>query len=730
MARITQQSSIGTTGVSYENEPIIRSDAVGEIMQWQPSDGGADGIYITESVEDGPAFLGIGIATPVKPLHVTGSGLIQGKAQFELTGSIDPTASTNVVGVGTLFTTEVSVGDEFIVAAETRTVASIVNPVLLTVSAAFSDNANDTTPECKPAALSVLQSNRLRGFEVGMAGAVAIPGTVTVGKTLADGGAAGTPAYSFGHTTATGMYSPGANQIRFSTASTDRLTISSAGVVSIPGTVTIGSLDIGHGAGTGGTADTDSTAVGKDALDGSLHTSTHNTAIGSGALSGTMTADADYNTAVGYASLGGLTSGDRNTALGVDAGDAIAAGHRNTTVGQASLSGVAVDDNTAVGHAALNAFTGSNATAVGSQAAVVAGSQTGLTAIGKSALGAATSGNDNTAVGYNCLDETIDGTNNTAVGAAALSADCVSDNTAVGRYALLNFIGSNATAVGSGALDACTTVTANLTAIGKDALGVLNHADAENNTAIGAYSLDGLTGSASDGHSNTAVGAYSLSTTDDGMRNTALGKSALHAGNCANDNTGIGYNALYNFTGSNATVVGSGAADAATSAGYLTAVGGHALSSLTTGGDNTAVGFYSSLKNTIGYYNTTVGVSAGQENDGGDQNTFVGRYAGAYASINDHCVAIGSSALAGVAGTAVLSCVKNGTTTITCPSSSVIATSQHVRGDGIPADSTVTAVNVAGAVTSFTITPGAATDSATSTLTFYTNVGDYNIGIG
>jgi hypothetical protein len=53
------------------------------------------------------------------------------------------------------------------------------------------------------------------------------------GQILADGQSASAPSYSFGHTTATGMYSPGANQIRFSTASTDRLTISSTGVVNI-----------------------------------------------------------------------------------------------------------------------------------------------------------------------------------------------------------------------------------------------------------------------------------------------------------------------------------------------------------------------------------------------------------------------------------------------------------------------------------------------------------------
>lgn len=53
--------------------------------------------------------------------------------------------------------------------------------------------------------------------------------TAADGQILADGKSKTAPSYSFGHTTATGMYSPGANQIRFSTASTDRLTIDSSG---------------------------------------------------------------------------------------------------------------------------------------------------------------------------------------------------------------------------------------------------------------------------------------------------------------------------------------------------------------------------------------------------------------------------------------------------------------------------------------------------------------------
>jgi hypothetical protein len=58
------------------------------------------------------------------------------------------------------------------------------------------------------------------------------------------------------------------------------------------------------------------------------------------------------------------------------------------------LGAAAADNNVAIGFEALNDFTGNSATAIGSQAADVAGSQTNLTAVGRNALGAATAGNN------------------------------------------------------------------------------------------------------------------------------------------------------------------------------------------------------------------------------------------------------------------------------------------------------------------------------------------------
>jgi len=71
---------------------------------------------------------------------------------FTLTGSIDPTASTTVVGVGTKFLTELSIGDEIVVSSETRIVTAIATNLSLTVSVATTNTSNDATPDCNPVA--------------------------------------------------------------------------------------------------------------------------------------------------------------------------------------------------------------------------------------------------------------------------------------------------------------------------------------------------------------------------------------------------------------------------------------------------------------------------------------------------------------------------------------------------------------------------------------------------
>ncbi|MGR3174478.1 MAG: flagellar hook-basal body complex protein [Candidatus Scalindua sp.] len=62
-----------------------------------------------------------------------------------LTGSIDPAASSTVTGVGTLFTSELAVGDMITVSGETRTITAIASNTSLTVSTDFTDNVIDTS---------------------------------------------------------------------------------------------------------------------------------------------------------------------------------------------------------------------------------------------------------------------------------------------------------------------------------------------------------------------------------------------------------------------------------------------------------------------------------------------------------------------------------------------------------------------------------------------------------
>ena len=74
---------------------------------------------------------------------------------FTLTGSIDVTGTNvNVPGTNTLFTSELSIGDEVVVSGETRIITTITSDTAATVTAAFGSNlANDTSPDCNPTAL-------------------------------------------------------------------------------------------------------------------------------------------------------------------------------------------------------------------------------------------------------------------------------------------------------------------------------------------------------------------------------------------------------------------------------------------------------------------------------------------------------------------------------------------------------------------------------------------------
>ena len=200
-----------------------------------------------------------------------------------------------------------------------------------------------------------------------------------------------------------------------------------------------------------------------------------------------------------------------------------------------------------------------------------------------------------TAYGYNA-GASISGSFQTAIGYAAGYSNRGSDQTAVGYNAGRSNSGSFQTALGSAAGYENTGNTQ--TAVGGYA-GVRNVTNAQ--TAIGYYA-----GYENSGSNQTAVGYYA-GWENSGSAQTVIGVQAGYL-NTGSNQTALGYNAGYQNYGSLQTAVG-------TLAGYLNR-----------GSDQTAVGYEA------GYYNsgsnqTAIGVDAGYLNSGSFQ-TVVGGLAG------------------------------------------------------------------------------------------------------
>jgi len=93
-----------------------------------------------------------------------------------LSGSIDTTASANVVGVTTKFLTELGVGDRYIAGIEERTVRSITTDLAMVATRAHTDQANDTFPK-KIIQSPTLADGQLRIFSLNATGGAAAAGT-------------------------------------------------------------------------------------------------------------------------------------------------------------------------------------------------------------------------------------------------------------------------------------------------------------------------------------------------------------------------------------------------------------------------------------------------------------------------------------------------------------------------------------------------------------------------
>ena len=201
------------------------------------------------------------------------------------------------------------------------------------------------------------------------------------------------------------------------------------------------------------------------------------------------------------------------------------------------------------------------------------------------------------------------------------------DNVGLGNSALGSLAAGSSknTALGYQAGANITTGQYN-TLIGSDA-GKYN--TASRNTAIGWYSLLGVSGS-STGERNVAVGTTTLYLLTTGSNNTAVGNGAGESITAGAQSVYVGSSAGYSSTIANNNV-------------YV----GYASSLYQTGSGNTALGWYAmrgSSGSSTGQNNVCLGKTAGYGLTTGSNNTFVGNAAGDSVTGGDNNIIIGATA--------------------------------------------------------------------------------------
>ena len=288
----------------------------------------------------------------------------------------------------------------------------------------------------------------------------------------------------------------GANNVAIGFQAFDAANAGEAANIAI-GYAAMGAVDETNNAGSGVHSADNNVAIGYNALlggiigGGDVSDSTdrrlnHNIAIGYGALDATGTNASVGQIAMGYNSLGALTTGARNLAIGYQSlyqadviDDSIAIGYqamggtdagtceKNIAIGNYALDGALSNalHNVAIGYNALTANTsaGSNVAIGGSGAGGAITTAGRIVAIGDGALGGAAQSQGNTGVGYATLYNTT-GEKNTAFGyQAGNTVTSGTENTVVGW---------DADVTGSGAV--------NQTVIGSETTGV-----ADNSVTLG-----------------------------------------------------------------------------------------------------------------------------------------------------------------------------------------------------------------------------------------------------
>jgi hypothetical protein len=446
------------------------------------------------------------------------------------------------------------------------------------------------------------------------------------------------------------------------------------------GTSTSANIFLNGGASTTRVADSNSIAIGNEALfyTSTTSTSLKNIAFGYRALMGSSTAlmTGINNFAAGYNSLVSNTTGGGNIAIG------------NTTLNKNTTG----SDNFAAGNSAL--FT--NTTGYGNFA------------VGNGSLFANTTGSNNFAVGVSSLFNNTTGSDNTALGAGSLLANTTGyGNIALGTTSLrYNTTGTSNIALGMFALRGSSTVAMT----------------GSNNIALGYYA----------GYSNTIGSNNFFSGFDAGFSNTSggdnifIGQQAGESNTTGSNNTFFGYSAgISNTTGRDNTFFGSQSGNNNTTGFQNIFSGNHTGYNNTTGSNNIFSGEWSGASNNLGSNNIFSGYYSGYDNTTGQGNIAIGYQSGAFNETGDYNLALGYDVA--FSSTTASNQLNIGNLIygqgISATSSALINTSNISIGTSSPINNSKFSIQGSGSLNPFSV-------ASSSGSTFFTVLSNGKVGIG